>query len=50
MLVWVQVGGATDYIDNAEFSELNGECGEIKAMLISSIRTAKSRSNKKIIG
>ena len=41
---------ATDYIDEVEFSELNADCGEIKAMLISSIRTAKSNGNRKVYG
>src|SRR4030095_7142278 len=31
----------TDYINGSEYSELSGDCGEIKAMLISSIKTAK---------
>ena len=39
---------ATDYIENGEFRELHGECGEIKAMLISSIRTTKIGINRKV--
>lgn len=33
---------ATDYIDKVEFESLYKECGEIKGILISSIRTAKA--------
>ena len=36
---------ATDYIANNEFETLYSDSGEIKAMLIASIRTAKSRSS-----
>jgi four helix bundle protein len=33
---------ATDYIDKTEYEALYKECGEIKGILISSIRTAKA--------
>ena len=39
---------ATDYIENDEFRDLASDCGEIKAMLISSLRTAKSSIKKKV--
>ena len=38
---------ATDYIDKAEFESLYKECGEIKGILISSIRTAKANEIRK---
>lgn len=38
----------TDYITTAEFTELHNDCGEIKAMLISSIRTVKKGNNREI--
>jgi four helix bundle protein len=39
---------ATDYIEDKEFTELFNDCGEIKAMLISSVKTAKSSIRRKI--
>ena len=39
---------ATNYIEAEEFKELFADCGEIKAMLISSIKTAKSSIKRKI--
>ncbi len=39
---------ATDYIENDEFRDLASDCGEIKAMLISSLRTVKTSINKKV--
>ncbi len=39
---------ATNYINDEEFKELFNDCGEIKAMLISSIKTAKSSIRRKI--
>ena len=41
----------TVYISESEFTEMRGECGEIKAMLISSIKTAKTnlRPKKRIL-
>lgn len=39
---------ATDYIEKDEFRNLVSDCGEIKAMLISSLRTAKSSIKKKV--
>ncbi|HSF89291.1 MAG TPA: four helix bundle protein [Saprospiraceae bacterium] len=39
---------ATDYIETDEFRKLISDCGEIKAMLISSLRTVKSSSKKKV--
>ena len=39
---------ATDYIEYNEFKGLHGECGEIKAMLISSIRTTKTGIKRKV--
>lgn len=39
---------ATNYIKVEEFKELFEDCGELKAMLISSIRTAKSSIKRKI--
>jgi len=38
---------ATDYIEKAEFESLYKDCGEIKAILISSVRTAKANDRKK---
>jgi len=38
----------TDYIEKEVFKELYGECSEIKAMLVSSIRTAKYSLQKKV--
>jgi four helix bundle protein len=38
---------ATDYIDKTEFESLYKDCGEIKAILISSVRTAKANDRKK---
>ena len=38
---------ATDYIDKVEFESLNKECGEIKGILISSVRTAKANQLRK---
>jgi four helix bundle protein len=38
----------TDYINIPEFDDLTSDCGEIKAMLISSIKTAKNNLPKPI--
>lgn len=38
---------ATDYLASNEFTELHGLCNELKAMSISSIRTAKDNMLKK---
>ena len=39
---------ATNYIVDSEFKELNADCGELKALFISSIRTAKINAHKKV--
>lgn len=36
---------ATDQISEGELLEINGDCSEVKALLISSIRTAKANLN-----
>lgn len=38
---------ATNYIDKAEFESLYKECGEIKGIMISSVRTAKANELRK---
>lgn len=38
---------ATNYIDKTEFDSLYKECGEIKGILISSVRTAKANELRK---
>jgi four helix bundle protein len=39
---------ATGYIEHSVFKDLEKDCGEIKAMLISSVRTTKSSINKQV--
>ena len=45
---FLELLNATGYIEYLEFKALEKDCGEIKAMLIASIRTAKSSINKKV--
>jgi len=45
---WLELLFATDYIDSVEFDTLFRECGEIKGILISSVRTAKANERRKI--
>ena len=45
---FLELLNATGYIENLEFKALEKDCGEIKAMLIASIRTTKSSINKKV--
>jgi len=40
---------ATEYIDKDEFESLSSDCGEIKGILISSVRTAKINERRKSI-
>lgn len=46
-LYFLELLRATDYITKDEFESLYKECGEIKGILISSIRTAKANALKK---
>ncbi len=39
---WLELLYKTDYIDEALFKKLDGECASIRMMLISSINTAKN--------
>jgi len=44
---WLELLFATDYISKVEFENLYRDCGEIKAILISTVRTAKANEEKK---
>lgn len=48
-LYFLELLVATDYINKDEFDSLHKECGEIKGILISSIRTAKTNELRKNI-
>jgi four helix bundle protein len=39
---WLSLLHATDYLDTQEFKSLHSDCGEVKAISIVSIKTAKS--------
>ena len=45
---WIELLYRTDYIDDVKYKELNTTCTSLKAILVSSINTAKSASKTRV--
>ena len=43
-LYWLNILNDTGYLDNKEFESINGDCKELLALLISSIKTTKQKN------
>ena len=46
-LYWLNILNDTGYLDNQEFESINGDCKELLALLISSIKTTKQKNETK---
>ena len=46
---WLNLLHDTDYLSDKEFNSMASDCGEIIALLVSSIKTTKKNFNKKMM-